>query len=189
VPLLYLLGGAARAGKSTIAHQFLREMGTPFFCLDYLMMGFTNGLPDSGVDPEDDELQVGKLLWPVVKAMATAMLENGENYLLEGVQLNPHHVYDLSRQFPAQVRACFVGYADLAVTEKLRQLREFSGGTNDWLSSYDDLQLSETILRLKALSAHIRSECAHYGLYYLETTTDLAQTVEQVVHYFKKGQS
>ncbi len=74
--MLYFLGGAPRAGKSAISRQFLKETETPFFCLDYLMMGFANGLPALGVDPEDDELAVGERLWPVVKPMAVALLED-----------------------------------------------------------------------------------------------------------------
>jgi chloramphenicol 3-O-phosphotransferase len=96
--MLYLLGGAARSGKSTIARKFLAETGIPFFDLDYLMMGFANGLPDYGVDPDDDELRVGELLWPVVKPMATAMLENEFNYLIEGAQLHPRHAWELGEQ-------------------------------------------------------------------------------------------
>ena len=57
--MLYLLGGASCAGKTTIAKHFLAEMGIPTFSLDYLMMGFARGLPALGVDPEDDEFAVG----------------------------------------------------------------------------------------------------------------------------------
>ena len=72
--MLYLLGGAARTGKTTIANAFLVQTGIPFFSLDFLMMGFTNGLPEYGVDSDADELLVAEQLWPVIRSMATAMM-------------------------------------------------------------------------------------------------------------------
>lgn len=58
--MLDRLGGAARAGKSAIARQFLHETGIPFFCPDWLMMGLAQGLSATGVDPDDDELDCSR---------------------------------------------------------------------------------------------------------------------------------
>jgi hypothetical protein len=183
--MLYLIGGTARTGKSTVARRFLAETGVPFFCLDYLMMGFANGLPEYGIDPDDDELHVGELLWPVVKPLATAMVENNLDYLLEGVQLNPRHAWQLYNQFEGQVRVCFLGFAHVDIMAKFRQLRQFSGGENDWLKAYDDAKTLREVERLKALSKRLQRECDACGLQYFETTTDLEQTVVTVVRYLK----
>ena len=185
--MLYILGGAARAGKSTIAQTLLAETGIPYFCLDYLMMGIANGLPAQGVDPDDDELQVGVLLWPIVESMAVAMLENAEDYLLEGVQLNPRHVRTLCNKFPGQVRACFVGYAEVDARAKFREIRRYGGGLDDWLREYDDQRTLREVERLKALSQTLQDECDKYALKYIETAPNLAQTVEAVVRYLAGG--
>lgn len=184
--MLYFLGGAPRAGKSAISRQFLKETGTPFFCLDYLMMGFANGLPALGVDPEDDELAVGERLWPVVKPMAVALIEDEVEYLIEGVQLNPKHVAELYSRFPGQVTACFVGYAEIDVRVKLEQLQRFGGGLDDWMRAYDEQQRLETVAHMKQLSARVRDECRQVNLRYFETDTNLEQTVSQVVQYLKQ---
>ncbi len=185
--MLYLLGGAARAGKSTIAKQFLKERGVPFFCLDWLMMGFARGLPAFGVDPEDDELHVGHLLWPVVHPMALTLLEDEEDYLIEGVQLHPQQVDALRQEWGDQVRACFVGYADMDSRAKLSHIRAYGGGPDDWLRDYDDQQLLATIERLKALSRTLRDECARWGMPYVETGIDLQPAIDSVVHLFRTG--
>ncbi|MGE5223308.1 MAG: hypothetical protein ACM3PY_12790 [Omnitrophica WOR_2 bacterium] len=44
--MIYLVGGAARSGKSMIAQRFMAQTGIPYFCLDWLMMGFANGMPE-----------------------------------------------------------------------------------------------------------------------------------------------
>jgi hypothetical protein len=187
--MLYLLGGAARSGTSVIAKRFLIETGIPFFCLDYLMMGFANGLPEYGIHPEDDELYIGELLWPVIRPLAVALDEDGIDYLIEGAQLLPKHVGELCEQLNGHVRACFIGFADLDVMAKFHQMRKFGGGLDDWLREYDDHKVILEIERLKAFSENLRNECAKYGLKYFETSTDLEQTVGIVVRYLKENRT
>jgi hypothetical protein len=179
------LGGAARSGKSAAARRFLAETGIPFYPLDCLMMGFAHGLPERGVDPEDDELRIADLLWPLVKPMAITFVEEGIDYLIEGVQMRPRHARELCEALPGQVRACFLGFAEADVEAKLGQLRRFGGGVDDWLRDYDDADLRREVERLKALSERIRAECERYDVPYLEVSTDLQETVERVVAYLR----
>jgi hypothetical protein len=118
--MLYLLGGTARAGKSAAARQFMAETGVPYFPLDCLMMGVAQGLPSLGVDPEDDELRIVDLLWPLVRPIATTFVEEQIDYLLEGAQLAPRHAWELGQALPGAVRACFLGFADVDTRAKLR---------------------------------------------------------------------
>ncbi|MBI3960115.1 MAG: hypothetical protein HY328_14980 [Chloroflexi bacterium] len=183
--MLYLIGGAARAGNSTVARRFLAETGIPFFCLDYLMIGLSNGLPLSGVDADDDEVRVADLMWPVVKPLATAMLENEEEYLLEGVQMRPQFAWELHQAWPGQVRSCFLGYADVDVPTKLRQLRQFDGATNDWMSDFDDTEMARSIEKFKILSADVRDKCTRYNLRYIESSADFLGAVAKAVAHLK----
>ncbi|MEZ4865431.1 MAG: hypothetical protein R3C14_29245 [Caldilineaceae bacterium] len=185
--MLYLVGGAARSGKSTVAQRFVVQTVIPYFCLDYLMMGFANGAPSFGVNPEDDELQVATLLTPVIRSMAVAMLENGEEYLLEGVQLHPRLAAELCREFPGQVRVCFLGYAEADLNTKMHQIRHLNGGTNDWLRDYDDGQLLTTVARLQHLSATVQGECIRHGLPYFETAVHFERVVDEVVTFLRTG--
>jgi hypothetical protein len=136
--MLYLLGGAARTGKTAAANAFLAKTGIPFFSLDFLMMGFANGLPSLGVDPESDDLLIAEQLWPVVRSMATAMVEEEIDYLIEGAQLRPKHAWELREERAGCVRVCFLGLAQADPLAKLREIRRFGGGADDWLRHYSD---------------------------------------------------
>ena len=182
--MLYLLGGAARSGKTRIARQFLAQTGIPYFSLDFLMMGFANGLPESGVDPEADELWVAEQLWPVVQSMATAMVEDEVVYLLEGVQLHPAHVSGFCKRFPGAVRACFVGLAEVDTATKFQEIRHFGGGADDWLRFYSDERVRHEIERIKAQSVYIRDACQEVGLRYVEASDDLAIAAAEVIRHF-----
>jgi hypothetical protein len=185
--MLYLLGGTPRAGKTIIANQFLLETGIPFFSLDFLMMGFANGLPEIGVDPEDDEWNIAGLLWPVVKPMAIAMVEEEIDYLIEGVQLRPKHAWELCEELGGQIRPCFVGFADMNARSKFQEIRRFGGGPDDWLRDFDDQGLLREIERLRAISERLRDECRTYALRYFEARGDLQHTADVVVQYLKGG--
>jgi adenylate kinase family enzyme len=42
--MLYLISGASRAGKTLIAKRISEQVGIPYLSLDWLIMGFTNGI-------------------------------------------------------------------------------------------------------------------------------------------------
>jgi hypothetical protein len=58
--MIYFVAGAARAGKTYMARQLMAELSIPLLELDYLKMGFANGLPDFGIHPLQDEETLGK---------------------------------------------------------------------------------------------------------------------------------
>jgi len=98
--MLYIIGGAARAGKSIIARRLVSECEVPYFNLDFLMMGLAKGLSDSGVNPEASSSEVAAKIWPIVRAMAINILEVGIDYLIEGDTIEPRQVKELSLLFP-----------------------------------------------------------------------------------------
>ncbi len=182
--MLYLLGGAARTGKTTIAQTFLSKTSIPFFSLDFLMMGFADGMPEFGLDPDADELLVAEQLWPVVGAMLSAMVEDEVDYLVEGVQLHPKHAWELCEKFAGRVRVCFVGFAKVDTLVKLEEIRRFGGGADDWMRHYPDEQVIQEIERLKNLSVRLEDACQQYGIKYVEASDDLSDTVADVMRYF-----
>lgn len=116
--MLYLVGGASRAGKSTLARRLLLEKQVPYFPIDALMMGFANGWPQFGLDPDTSNFVRGEKLWPILRAMAVNIIEEAAthpSYLLEGDELLPGHVAELSHEYEGQIRACFTVNGSLRV--------------------------------------------------------------------------
>jgi hypothetical protein len=83
--MLYVVGGAPRAGKTPIDGKFTRDTGIPFFSIDYLKMGLSRGIPEYGVIPNKDDLITAGQLWPVLQGMGRTYLENNGDNLLEGL--------------------------------------------------------------------------------------------------------
>jgi putative acetyltransferase len=123
--MIYLIGGPGCSGKTTLAWRLLRQIHIPFFSLDYLMMGLHHGAPALGVDPNQPELLVAPKVWQVCKPMLVAMLENGENYCLEGFAITPDHADQLFELFPDNLRVCFLGYCTVDLDEKWQNERRY----------------------------------------------------------------
>jgi hypothetical protein len=50
--MLYLVGGAARTGKTMIALKMLRDTNTSYFFVDYFVSALDRGTPELGIEAE-----------------------------------------------------------------------------------------------------------------------------------------
>ncbi len=181
--MLYLLGGAARSGKSIIARRILVEKNIPFFCLDHLAIGVARTIPELQIDLDSDDASVGERIWPLVKSVSEVIIKDRINYLLEGALLQPKHANELIFEFPTQVHACFVGYAEAKTVEKFEQVKRYGGGPDDWMMQFDDDTIRNELERLKMVSKVLQDECKKYQLRYFETSMGFDKSVEKVIEY------
>jgi hypothetical protein len=140
------------------------------------MTGAAKVVADLNTDPEADELVIAEQLWPTAREMA----EDEAGRLLAGVQQHPFRVGQLCRQFPARVRACFIGIAGVDMCAKLEEIRHCGGGGDDWLRGYADDRVVQEIARINELSVRPRALCGQHGLAHVEASgeaTDAAAAV------------
>jgi len=185
--MIYLVGGASRAGKSTLARRLVQQQGIPYFPIDALMMAFANGYAAFGMDPNTPSETRGEQLWPILRALAVNLLEEERThptYLLEGDELLPKYVAELSSAYPGQVRACFIGYTRAAPAEKLQQVRQAEPDWNTWCPDQDVLAFLAYSVRF---SRYLESECAAYGLPYFDGSDDFARATEEAGAYLLAG--
>jgi len=182
--MLLIIGGAPRTGKGIIARRLLRERQMPYLSLDILKMGLVNALPVLGIDPDASSITVAEQLCPLVRAMAVNMIETGVPYIIEG-EILPRHVEELDRLHPGAVRACFLGYAEITLAHKLREIRTFSGHPNDWTASSPDAEVLELVESAIEFSHDLSDECARLSIAYFDTSHDFLATLNRVVDYLR----
>ncbi len=181
--MIYLVGGASRSGKSTLARKLLAENGIPYFPIDALMMGFSDGYPEFGLDPDASSAARGEKLWPILRGICVNLLEEARThpaYLLEGDELLPGHVAELARDHGAAVKCCFLGYADASPERKLREVREREA---DWYRFFPDDEVLAFLAEQVEYSRHLREECAERGLAYFDGSADFSGAVEAACRY------
>ncbi len=163
---VYLVGGPARVGKSSLAQRLLLSDGIPWLPTDVLRTVLRRVLPElDGLDQGDvSAAAVGRLMYPHIEQAVEVCSEEAERFLIEGPDIVPSMVGRLSAALPGIIiRACFLGNV------------AFSG--ND-LASYRGpkpqhhgaarAELDATASWIRRESDYYRSECARLGLPYVD---------------------
>jgi 2-phosphoglycerate kinase len=184
--LLYIIGGAARAGKTIIAQEFLERSQVPFLSLDLLKMSLVKGMPEAGIDPQESSRRLAIRLWPVVRGLASTILENARDYLIEGDMILPSQVREISADFPGQIRSCFVGFGDESVSKKLFVIRKHTG-PEDWLIDLGEEEALQAVAELIQFSNELREQAREHGVAYFDSSADFDTFKEEVIKYLETG--
>ena len=175
--MLYLIGGAARAGKTLIAQRMLRERLIPYFCVDYFVSAMERGAPELGIVGESPNKERALKLWPRIEPMLRNIVEEEPAYTVEGDALLPKGVASLCEAYAGQVRACFIGYTSTTPKRKLEEIRRFGGGVNDWIQHHPDQYVLDLCAHMIEFSQFVRQECHLYRLPYLDVSDDFLDVV------------
>ena len=144
--MLYLIGGASRAGKSLLARRLLVEHRVPGFPLDALMMAAVRQTEHGfALRDGDSACQRATALWPFTSELIFTAAAQMQDYAFEGDYLLPRLVAMFRKKYPGlPTRAVFLGYAQADPAHKLQAIREHVS-TNDWTSRLDDGALRDLV--------------------------------------------
>lgn len=185
--MLYLIGGASRAGKTRLASRLLARHGVPWFSLDVLRTGLHRGAPALGLHPWHDDLADADRLWPILRAISEGLLYLGQDYCMEGVCMRPEHAAELIEQLPGRVRACFLGYPRIAPADKVNFVLQYAGGTNDWLSSMPRCKIEAFIGHQVERSAELEASAWAAGISFFDTGSDYMTGLGAAEQYLLQG--
>lgn len=176
--MIYLIGGPARVGKSTLARQLRKEIDGQVLSGDAFIHSLQENLepqwvPDvfdhiaaSVIAMENPEMIIGRLrrrdetMWQFYQAYIKAAQQHapGEDLLLDG-NLWP----DYLELFDREHRAVFlVDTSEDEQAQRLKTIRD-SGSDHNWMQNYDDAKLA-TWAHFNALrSRHYKELCEKTG--------------------------
>ncbi|MBV7268661.1 hypothetical protein [Winogradskyella luteola] len=181
--MLYLISGASRSGKTTIAKRLSIQKGVPYISLDWLVMGFTKGIPEYGIHdllmPDD----IAERFWSFFKAMCESMIWVGDDCIIEGEAILPELIIELMNKHPEEMKICFLGYTDISIIEKVNEIKKFVTGTTDWLSDKSDTHIENHVKNMIEYSKKIKKSCQKNGLTYFDTSKDFMTVTYNVVDY------
>ena len=170
--MLFLVSGTSRSGKTLIAKRLLADRRIPYLSLDWLMMGFNDGMPECGIHHLLWPNEIAEKMAPFLLGMIECMLVDGMDYVIEGEAMLPRLAADLVEKHPDKIKAVFVGYTEIDVEDKVALVRKHGGGENDWLTNKSDEYIRDHIGNMIAYSKTIRNECEKHGLSYFDTSED-----------------
>ena len=170
--MLFLVGGASRSGKTLIARRILADKGIPYLSLDWLMMGFNDGIPGHGIHHLLWPNEIAEKMSPFLQGMINCMLVDGMDYVIEGEAMLPEHVAAWADKNPGSVKAVFVGYTEIDAEKKVAQVKEYGDNDNDWLTGKPDDYIRDHVENMIAYSKMIKDGCDRHGLPYVDTSGD-----------------
>ena len=181
--MLYLISGTSRSGKTMIAKEILKRTGIPYLSLDWIVMGFTNGMPHCEIHdklfPDEIAIRLRKFL----EAMCDNMLWAGEDYVIEGEAILPETARCLLDSHSNSVKACYLGYADITVDDKVRETMEHSKGERDWLMNESTETIRQHIDNMVGYSRKIQEQCGQHSVPYFDTSKNFLPTLERATQY------
>ncbi len=181
--MLFLVSGTSRSGKTLIARKILADKRIPYLSLDWLMMGFNDGIPEYGIH---------HLLWPneiaekmesFLLGMIGSMLVDGMDYVIEGEAMLPRLVADLVEKHPDKIKAIFLGYTEIDAKDKVALVKKHGDGESDWLTNKSDEYIRDHIGNMIAYSKMIKDECRKHGLTYFDTSEDFSGAIEAATDF------
>lgn len=184
--MLYLISGASRAGKTMIAKEISAQKGISYFSLDWLIMGFTNGIKEYGIHDKLFPDEIAKRSWSFLEAMFESMIWGEENYIIEGEALLPELIIKLLNKHPGKLKICFVGYTNVKVNEKVKEIKYFSCKNKDWLNDESDEYIVDHVKNMVVHSVKIKKSCKENSIAYFDTSTNFINNIEDAIQYLLK---
>jgi hypothetical protein len=170
-----------------IAKKILKQRGFPYLSLDWIVMGFTNGMPQCGIHDKLFPDEIAERVWSFLEAMCESMLWTGQDHVIEGEAILPESARALLDRHPEKVRACFLGYAHIEVAEKVREAKSYSAGNCDWLTNESAETIHRHIENMVEYSRRVKEQCAIHNVRYFDTSTDFMKTVDRATQYLLTG--
>ena len=163
---LYLVGGAPRVGKSSLAQRLLEIDGIPFLPTDVLRTVLRRVLPELDTIDQDpvDAWRLAEVMYPHIEKAAEVCAEEAECFLIEGFELSPSHIGRLRAGLEhTEVHGCFLGH-DSYSTEDLAGYR----GPKPQHRGASRAELGEAAAWIRRRSGQLREECRVAGVPYVD---------------------
>ncbi len=173
--MIYLIGGAPRAGKSVLGQQVAARLKIGWISTDLLVDILR--VKDETLKAEWNAasqaiMESAEWFYPYLKRFIWGISSQTENYLIEGVSFLPAQVKQLSTQY--QIRAVFLGCSEMT----LEKFDQYPGRSIGY--SYLPEEFRRRIVKdVPAWSEFIGKECESFGYPYVDTANDFPSRLMQ----------
>ena len=185
--MIYILTGMAKTGKSLLAKALSQHTGFSIIPTDYLMMMFHKTNLNLGINAHESDPSVSKALEPYLSSLIETIIENRDDYIIEGVHFLPSFSKKLLQTYPHDVKILYLGYKDWSPIQKKEDLVTHKKNTkNCWYGHYHDEELLKLSVYLIKESIKLYDDVMSYGLDYVEVTHIMNQIPLLIENLLKK---
>jgi len=158
VRIVYLLGGAPRVGKSSLAQRLLAVDGIPWLPTDVIRTVVRRVAPEVDAADQDpvDAVALAEVMYPHIEQAAQVCAEEADRFLIEGFELAPSYPARLRAALGGtQIRACFLGHGSFSAED----LAGYRGPKPQCESDLSPGELRESASWIRHRSRQLRQQC------------------------------
>ncbi|GAC1353563.1 MAG: hypothetical protein NVSMB42_09420 [Herpetosiphon sp.] len=170
--MIYLVGGAPRAGKSILGQQLSAKLCVGWISTDVLMQ-LLSVKDEAGIKAgwnAAPEAITANAEWffPYLERLIWGVSSLADHYVIEGVDFLPAQVVQLAPQY--QIRAVFLGCSSMT----LERLNQFPGRSPGYGLLPEEMR-RQIVQDVPCWSEFIRQEAEQFSYPYVDMESDFAE--------------
>src|SRR5947209_16520369 len=174
--MIYLIGGAPRAGKSLLGQRLCTTLKVGWVSTD-LLMELLRVKNAAGIkvkwDAAPEAIRANaQWFFPYLERFIWGVSSLADHYVIEGVDFLPAQVAQLSTQYP--IRTVFLGCSRMT----LEDLNQFPGRSRGFGSLPEALR-RQIVQDVPRWSAFIRQEAQRFGYAYVDIVSDFSHRLAE----------
>lgn len=166
-PMLYLIGGPPRMGKSSLAQEMLARKSIPYVSTDGLTVMLKPMGQPSFYDPEKSER-----FFPYLDLFISRITSVGPDYTIEGDAFLPKHVEILRNKY--ELRCVFLTMRNITKSSIISHVKH-----DDWTSHVSNDHLDGLVDRIKMASTQIADDCAKLNIASVDLSENYSESFEE----------
>ncbi len=179
--MIYLIGGAPRVGKTTLATMLLKRKGVPFIPTDTLAHALTKTYPDLdigfGVYGKWDQLP--EKFFPFFEKVVGGLKYHSPDFTVEGDSFFPEQANKLLQE-EDNIRVCFLGAS--AITLENIRAHAFS----DWVGDLPEERQQAIPAWIMEKSQMFKTESEKYNIPYFDMAVEREKQLEAAYNFLTK---
>ena len=169
--MIYLIGGAPRAGKSILCQSISAKWNVSWIStdllIDLLRLKKDHGVKTSWNAAPEAITAAAEWFFPYLERFVWGVNSQADNYLIEGVDFLPVHVARLSAKYP--LRAVFLGCSHMT----LERFDQFPGRSRGYANLPEALR-RQIVQDVPLWSRFIQQEAERFSYPYVDMAGDFS---------------
>jgi len=184
--MVILIAGASCVGKTLLSQKLLEIYKIPYLSIDHLKMGLYRSGINFGFTPESKNEIIIEKLWPIVKGIIMANIENDQNIIIEGCYF-PENIAELDKKYPSKILFLYIIFSEQYIRKNLmekiignRNIIENRGSNVENFIKY--MEIEKYILE----NQNNKDKCKNNGIKYFEIKEDYEKEVNNIYKWIEK---
>ena len=122
--MIIIITGTTHTGKTNLSQKLLEKYHYPYLSIDHLKMGLIRS-GNTNLTPNDD-YELTKYLWPIVKEIIITSIENNQNLIVEGCYVPFNWLEDFDDSYLKHIKYYCLVMTEQYITKHFNDILKYS---------------------------------------------------------------